>query len=102
MIELVKDITDVEFTEVTKEPEVPQEFTETTDEMKDEERLLILMKPIREQILKCNTRKDILMLSSAMLHHAKDLFILELGVDAAKILFNNLKFEEPVNEEEND
>lgn len=87
------DITDVEFYEV------PKEFTVETEQTKTEERLLDLMKPINEQITKCETRSDILLLASGMLHTARDLFICEIGADATKAIFSNVKFENPVDNE---
>ncbi len=96
---MTNNVIDVDFREVKRDEEIENTPEE---EISDEERYYDLVKPIRQQILKCESRKDMLMLSSAMLHHAKDLFILELGVDATKIIFDNLKFEEPeLNEEEN-
>jgi hypothetical protein len=90
------EITDVEFVEV---PKVPDEFAVETEDTKRETRLLELTKPINEQIAKCESRADILLMASAMMVTAKDLFICELGVDAAKIMFSNLKFENPVDDE---
>lgn len=88
-----KEITDVEFTDV---PAVPTEFTVETDQTRTESRLLDLMKPINEQIAQCETRADILLMASAMMVTAKDLFVCELGTEAAKVMFSNVKFENPV------
>ena len=93
MSEKDDDVTDVEFYEV------PDKFTEETDQTKTEERLLDLMRPINKQIEECKTRSDILLLASGMMHTARDLFICEIGADAAKTLFSNLKFKDPVEDE---
>lgn len=93
------NVVDVDFRTV---PDAPVDVGEQlpSEPLSDEERLLDLIGPIRKQILKCETRKDILLMASAMLQHAKDLMILELGIDATKIVFDNLKFEDPVNDKE--
>lgn len=87
------DVTDVEFYDV------PNEFTVETEQTKTEERLLDLMKPINEQIMKCEKRSDILLLASGMVHTARDLFICEIGAEATKTIFSNMKFENPVDNE---
>ncbi len=94
------DITDVEFVEV---PKVPEEFAVETEETRRETRLLELMKPINEQIMKCESRADALLLATAMMTTARDLFLCEIGVEATKVIFSNLKFENPLaNETQND
>ncbi len=67
---------------------------------KREERVFELLKPIREQILKCETRGEALLMAGQLLQHAKDIYLCELGVDATKVIFNNLDFEMPVDETE--
>ncbi len=96
------NVIDVEFRDVLKEPEVPQEFTVETDETRRESRLLDLMKPINQQIEQCETRADILMMATAMMHTARDLFLCEIGKEATQIVFSNLKFENPLNNESQD
>jgi hypothetical protein len=93
------NIVDVEFRDV---PQVPQEFTVETDETRREGRLLDLMKPINQQIEQCESRADILLMATAMMHTARDLFICEIGKEATQILFSNLKFENPLNNESQD
>ena len=95
------DIVDVEFKDVPK-AEVPYEFTVETDETKRETRLLDLMKPINQQIEQCESREDILLLASAMMHTSRDLFLCEIGKEATQIVFSNLKFENPLNNEPQD
>jgi hypothetical protein len=65
-----------------------------------EELFFELSKPIRERILACKTPSELIWLSTVMLHHAKDILICELGAETTKILFANLKFEDPVTDEE--
>jgi hypothetical protein len=85
------DITDVEFVDV------PTEFGHgDTVQQTNEERLLELMRPLNQQVEACQSRADILLLASGMMHLARDLFICEIGVDNAKILWDGVKFIDPV------
>ena len=90
----MSDVIDVEFKDVTEE--------DTYDFDKREERVFELLMPIREQILKCETRGEVLMMAGQMLQHAKEMYMCELGVDATKVIFKNLDFEMPVDENEID
>lgn len=89
----MSDIIDVDVKDVTEE----------TDSLAQrEERVYELIKPIREQILKCETRGEVLMMAGQLLQHAKDMYICELGIDTTKLIFKNLEFEMPVDENEID
>lgn len=89
------NIIDVDFKDVTEKTEYPGFDAR-------EERAFELIKPIREQILKCETRAEVLMMAGQLLQHAKDIYLCELGVETTEILFKNLEFEMPVDEVEAD
>ena len=54
-----------------------------------QERMQELMAPIEQQILMCDDFKDQLMMASAMLITAKDIFDLHIGVEGRKIMFKD-------------
>jgi hypothetical protein len=58
------------------------------DEIK--QRMAELMQPIHQQILMCDDRKDQLMMASAMLIAAKDLFDLHIGEAGRRMMFKDL------------
>lgn len=101
---MTDNVIDVEFREVPKD--IPEEKAEVPADHpgfdKREERVFELLKPIREQILKCETRGEVLLMAGQLLQHAKDIYLCELGVETTKAIFNNLDFEMPVDETEND
>lgn len=92
---MTDNVIDVDFREVPKE--VPEEHPGFD---KREERVFELLQPIREQILKCETRGEVLLMAGQLLQHAKDMYICELGIETTKMIFNNLEFEMPVDETE--
>ena len=94
-----ENIVDVEYRDV---PKIPEEFAVETDETRRETRLLDLMKPINQTIESCQNRADILLIASAMMHTSRDLFMCELGEESTKVLFSNLKFVMPVDNETQD
>jgi hypothetical protein len=94
-----ENIVDVEYKDV---PKIPEEFAVETDETRRETRLLDLMKPINQTIESCQNRADILLIASAMMHTSRDLFMCELGEESTKVLFSNLKFVMPVDNETQD
>jgi hypothetical protein len=58
------------------------------DEIK--QRMAELMQPIHQQILMCDDHRDQLMMASAMLIAAKDLFDLHIGEAGRRIMFKDL------------
>lgn len=96
---MTDNVIDVQFREVPKEPqqEVPSEHPGFDPR---EEKVFDLVKPIREQILKCETRGEVLLMAAQLLQHAKDMYLCELGPEVTKTIFKNLTFEMPVNEAE--
>jgi hypothetical protein len=54
------------------------------------QRMAELMKPIQQQILMCDDHRDQLMMASAMLIAAKDLFDLHIGEDGRKMMFKDM------------
>ena len=54
------------------------------------QRMAELMKPIHQQILMCDDRRDQLMMASAMLVAAKDLFDLHIGEDGRRTMFKDM------------
>lgn len=53
------------------------------------ERMLELISPIDRQIMMCDDRNDLLMIASAMLVFAKDIFDNEIGIKVRKEMFKN-------------
>jgi hypothetical protein len=53
------------------------------------ERMLELISPIDRQIMMCDDRNDLLMMASAMLVFAKDIFDNEIGIKGRKEMFKN-------------
>lgn len=54
------------------------------------QRMAELMQPIHQQILMCDDRRDQLMMASAMLIAAKDLFDLHIGEAGRRTMFKDL------------
>jgi hypothetical protein len=54
------------------------------------QRMAELMQPIHQQILMCDDRKDQLMMASAMLIAAKDLFDLHIGESGRRTMFKDM------------
>lgn len=54
-----------------------------------QERMQELMAPITQQILMCDDFKDQLMMASAMLVTAKEIFDLHIGVEGRKVMFKD-------------
>jgi hypothetical protein len=53
------------------------------------ERMLELIAPIDRQIMMCDDRNDLLMIASAMLVFAKDIFDNEIGIKGRKQMFKS-------------
>ncbi|MEY3311440.1 MAG: hypothetical protein RL348_773 [Bacteroidota bacterium] len=53
------------------------------------QRMSELVAPINRQIMMCDDRNDILMIASAMLVLAKDIFDNEIGIKGRKEMFKN-------------
>lgn len=53
------------------------------------ERMKELMEPINKQILMCDDRHDLIMMASAMLVFAKDIFDHEIGINGRKRMFKD-------------
>ena len=53
-------------------------------------RMAELMRPIHQQIMMCDDHKDQLMMASAMLIAAKDLFDLHIGKEGRKTMFKDM------------
>jgi hypothetical protein len=54
------------------------------------QRMAELMQPIHQQILMCDDRRDQLMMASAMLIAAKDLFDLHIGESGRRTMFKDM------------
>jgi hypothetical protein len=54
------------------------------------QRMAELMQPIHKQILMCDDRRDQLMMASAMLIAAKDLFDLHIGETGRRTMFKDM------------
>jgi hypothetical protein len=54
------------------------------------QRMAELMQPIHQQIMMCDDRQDQLMMASAMLIAAKDLFDLHIGKEGRKTMFKDM------------
>jgi hypothetical protein len=54
------------------------------------QRMAELMQPIHKQILMCDDRRDQLMMASAMLIAAKDLFDLHIGEAGRRMMFKDM------------
>jgi hypothetical protein len=54
------------------------------------QRMAELMQPIHQQILMCDDHRDQLMMASAMLIAAKDLFDLHIGEAGRRTMFKDL------------
>jgi len=54
------------------------------------QRMSELMQPIHQQILMCDDRRDQLMMASAMLIAAKDLFDLHIGETGRRTMFKDM------------
>jgi hypothetical protein len=54
------------------------------------QRMAELMKPIQQQILMCDDHRDQLMMASAMLIAAKDLFDLHIGESGRRTMFKDM------------
>ena len=54
------------------------------------QRMAELMQPIHQQILMCDDRRDQLMMASAMLIAAKDLFDLHIGENGRRTMFKDM------------
>ena len=54
------------------------------------QRMAELMQPINQQIMMCDDRNDQLMMASAMLVAAKDLFDLHIGEEGRKTMFRDM------------
>ena len=54
------------------------------------QRMAELMQPINQQILMCDDRNDQLMMASAMLVAAKDLFDLHIGEEGRRTMFRDM------------
>ena len=50
-------------------------------------RMLELMVPIEQQILMCDSREDLLMFACAMMQRTHEIFLLELGENGAKLMY---------------
>lgn len=51
------------------------------------ERMKELMDPIDQQIMMCDDRNDLIMIASAMMVYAKDIFDNEIGITGRKQMF---------------
>ena len=54
------------------------------------QRMAELMQPIHRQIMMCDDRRDQLMMASAMLIAAKDLFDLHIGETGRRTMFKDM------------
>lgn len=54
-----------------------------------QKRMAELMEPIEQQLMMCDSREDQLMMASAMMIAAKDLFDLHIGQEGRKIMFKD-------------
>jgi hypothetical protein len=54
------------------------------------QRMAELMQPIHRQIMMCDDRRDQLMMASAMLIAAKDLFDLHIGESGRRMMFKDM------------
>lgn len=54
------------------------------------QRMAELMQPINQQIMMCDDRNDQLMMASAMLVAAKDLFDLHIGEEGRRTMFRDM------------
>lgn len=54
------------------------------------QRMAELMQPIHQQIMMCDDRRDQLMMASAMLIAAKDLFDLHIGEAGRRTMFKDM------------
>ena len=55
-----------------------------------EERMAELIKPIDQQIMMCDDRRDLLMLNCAMLQRVRELFDMLVGEEGRKNMFKDL------------
>ena len=55
-----------------------------------QERMAELVKPIDQQIMMCNDRRDLLMLNCAMLQRVKEVFDMLVGEEGRKNMFKDL------------
>jgi hypothetical protein len=55
-----------------------------------EQRMAELMAPIDHQLLMCDDREDLLMLSCAMMQRVREIFDQELGEEGRKQMFRDL------------
>ena len=53
------------------------------------QRMIELMKPINQQIMMCDDKSDLLMMASAMIIFAKDIFDHEIGINGRKRMFKD-------------
>jgi hypothetical protein len=53
------------------------------------ERMKELMDPIDRQIMMCDDREDLIMIASAMMVYAKDIFDHEIGITGRKRMFKD-------------
>jgi hypothetical protein len=55
-----------------------------------QDRMAELMRPIDQQIMMCDDRKDILMLTCAMLQRVREILDAQIGVEGRKEMFKDL------------
>jgi hypothetical protein len=55
-----------------------------------QDRMAELMRPIDQQIMMCDDRKDILMLTCAMLQRVREILDAQIGVEGRKEMFRDL------------
>jgi hypothetical protein len=55
-----------------------------------QERMTELVKPIDQQIMMCDDRRDLLMLNCAMLQRVKEVFDMLVGEEGRKNMFKDL------------
>ena len=59
------------------------------DKEKTRQRMSELMRPVEQQILMCDDRKELLMMACAMMQKTHEIFLQELGESGAKQMYKD-------------
>ena len=60
-----------------------------TNNKKTQQRMIELMSPVEQQIMMCDDRNDLLMMACAMMQRTHEIFLLELGENGAKLMYED-------------
>lgn len=54
-----------------------------------EKRMAELMAPVEQQIMMCDSSEELLMMACAMMQRTHEIFLLELGENGAKLMYED-------------